>query len=106
MYRIVQVPRKAGLKSRIRKLWVEQTNRSPRNRAPEALHSVARWNTVTRTIVPSTTRNKTSSEPSPRPPEKLKYLSKKSTDFVPKKAARNGTGRSRYGPKFNPQVHG
>src|SRR5262249_6314407 len=43
--------------------------------------------------------------PSPRPPEKPKYLSKKTTDFVPKKTPRNRGGR-RYGPKFNPQVHG
>src|SRR5262249_40588053 len=53
------------------------------------LHLVERWDMVTTTIMPSATRNKTSSEPSPRPPEKPKYLSKKSTDFVPKKAARN-----------------
>src|SRR5262249_37260408 len=64
-----------------------------------------RPNMPTRTIMPSATRNKTSSEPSPRPPEKPKYLSKKSTDFVPKKAARNRTGRSRYGPKFQAPPH-
>src|SRR5215510_44691 len=43
------------------------------------LHLVPRWDMVARTIMPSATRNKTSSEPSPRPPEKPKYLSKKST---------------------------
>jgi|SRR5262245_13509928 len=43
-----------------------------------------KWNTDTKAIMPSITRNKTSNEPSPRPPEKPKYLSKKSMTSLQK----------------------
>jgi hypothetical protein len=53
----------------------------PPNSAPiesGSFYLVAKCDRVTRTIMPSTTRNNTSNEPSPRPATP-KYLSKKST---------------------------